>query len=194
MTKVATVVRIDRTRHSAEVVDLHAAREDRYRGFVHEARNLMLEGEEEAALEQCYAAIRVRPDGYEGLALAGTLLAMIGEPERSIAYTREAIRVSPDRPDAYYDLASTLLETGRADEALPFLERGTRLLGDRRDDLVDFLYSARVEALTELARFEEAREVLAEGRRRCEDAMALLAGAEELLEERTRERPALRLV
>ncbi len=194
---MATTLTLAKTRTAspslAEVHDLTSWRDDRHDVLVSTARELMLEGKEPDALVACFDALRVKADSYEALALAGTLLAILDDPEASVVYTREAIRQAPGRPDAYYDLGSTLLDLGRPGEALGWLETGIRLLGDRTDDLVDFLYSARVECLTFLGRYAEAEAVLGEARARTEDVMGLLDAADEGLRVRRR-RPALRLV
>jgi tetratricopeptide (TPR) repeat protein len=176
----------------AEIHDLRAFRDTRHGELVAEARDELIRGDEETALELCLEALRFERS-YEALSLAGTLFAMLGEGEAGVAHTREAIEAAPRRADAYYDLASTLLDLGRAEEALPWLERGTRLLGRRQDDLVDFMYAARVEALAEVGRIADAEAVLAEGWRRTDDPMHLLSAAEEVLEEK-RARPLLRVV
>lgn len=177
----------------AEVCDLSAFRDDRHRRLLADARDLMLDGHEPDALDVCFEALRLSPDSYEALALAGTLLAMLDDPKAAAVYTREAIRRCPGRPDAYYDLASTLLDLGRPGEALSFLETGIRLLDGRDDELVDFMYSARVEALAVLGRFDEADRALTEGSERTGDAMQLLEAAREILDEHRR-RPVLRVV
>ncbi|RMG16249.1 MAG: hypothetical protein D6729_11095 [Deltaproteobacteria bacterium] len=190
---VSTTVRVAEAPTVAEVRSLHDFRTRRHASLLEEARDLMVSGREEDALKSVFEALRLERDSYEALALAGTLLSMLGDPEAAALYLREAIRISPERADAYYDLASSLLDLGRAAEALPWLESGTRLLGEREDDLVDFMYSARVEALVELGRYDEAEAVLEEARRRSDDGLLLLAGAADLLATR-RGQPRLRLL
>ena len=190
---VTTEVEVAEAHPQAEVRSLVEFRERRHRALIGQARDLMVAGREEEALEAVFEALRVRRDSYDALALAGTLLSMLGDPEASTLYTREAIRVAPERPDAYYDLASTMLDLGRPAEALPWLESGARLLGDRDDDLLDFLFSARIEALAELGRYEEAEALLEEARARSSDSLLLIAGAADFLASRRRQ-PHLRLV
>lgn len=191
MAKIALLER--RTEACAEVLDLDDYRTARCSRLVHDGRDLMVEGREEDALAMTFEALRFDPDGYDALALAGTLLAILGDHNASVVYTRRAIRNDPARADAYYELGSTLLELGRAGEAFDWLEDGIARLGDRTDDLVDFMFSAKIEALVELGRFPEARAALSMGRERSQDALQLLSNAEEFLESRRRQ-PLLRVV
>ncbi len=176
----------------AEVHDLSVIRDKKHRALVSEARDELIRGDEKQALSFCLDALRIQCS-YEALSLAGTLCAILGDLERSVGYTRKAIEISPDRADAYYDLATTLFDMGEPAEALPLLERGVELLGSRDDDLVDFLWSALIETLSELGFLEEAREALKEARTKTDDPLGLIEAAEEILETRC-EKPSLRVL
>ncbi len=177
---------------SAEIHDLNSVRSGRHHELVSLAREELVCGDEEAALEKCMAALRYGRS-YESLALAGTLLAILGRQEDSVNFTREAVESAPHRADCYYDLAATLLEMGKPKEALHWAEQGVRLVSRRHDDVVDFMFAVLVETLVELRRFDEAEAALKQGRRQTDDPLELLDSAEALLESRRR-RPSLRLV
>ena len=192
MLQIARTTRAAALRRPAEVHDLCAIREKRHRALVAEARDELIRGDEENALGLCMSALRL-DRSYEALSLAGTLSAILGHLEDSVRFTSEAIETEPTRADAYYDLGSTLMDMGRAVEAVSWLKRGVDLLGRRDDDLVDFMCSARIEALAVVGRLDEAAEALEDARRRTDDPLGLIDAAEEALEER-RDRPRLRLV
>lgn len=180
------------TSEPAKVHDLCAIRQDRHRRLLAEARDELIRGDEESSLSLCLESLRYERS-YEALALAGTLCAILGELEDSVRFTGEAIDLEPNRPDAYYDLGSTLLDMGRVAQARSWLKRGVALLADRDDDLVDFMLGAHIEALAEQGAIEEAEAALREARRRTDDALGLIDGAEEAVNE-NRGRPRLRLV
>ncbi len=180
-------------RRLAEVHDLAAYREARIREHLEAAQEQMGVGREDEALEHTFRALTLDPHSYDALTLAGTLLAMLGDARASAVYTREAIRVRPERADAYYDLGATLLECDRPEEALQWIELGIARAEGRDDDLCEFLYSARIEALVQLGRLQEAREALDQARSESEGVLGLLDGCEEAIAEKA-SGPTLRLV
>ncbi|MDF1563164.1 MAG: hypothetical protein P1V51_08980 [Deltaproteobacteria bacterium] len=177
----------------AEVHDLRAYRQDRIEAALEEAQERMTRGHEDEALEATFRALSLDPRSYEALSLAGTLLAMLGDAKASAVYTREAIRVKPGKADAYYDLGATLLEIDQADEALEWLDAGIEKAEGRDDDLTEFLHSARIEALVQLGRMDEAQSALETARTRTRDALGLLEGCEQAIAQ-GQKKPRLRVV
>ena len=84
-------------------------------------------GDEERALRQYQAALKLDPDQADIQIQLGTLYARLGQIEEAAACFRAAADLLPRNPVPRYDLGSLYLQAGRVSEALDHLNRALEI-------------------------------------------------------------------
>jgi Flp pilus assembly protein TadD len=87
-------------------------------------------GQDDEAMGQYEAAIRLKPRYAEARSNLGAALNSKGRIDEAIRQFREVVRLKPHEADVYSNLGAALVEKGQTDEAIRQLEEALRLKPD----------------------------------------------------------------
>jgi tetratricopeptide (TPR) repeat protein len=111
-----------------------------------------------AAVTHFRAAVEMAPDNPTLRHKLGTALSLVGDTQGALRQFREAIRLSPTFAEAHYSLGVLLASSGQQAQAIEHLTAAVRHGPNYPEPRLQL-----AEALARSQRYDEARQVLAEG-------------------------------
>lgn len=100
--------------------------------------------------------LHLQPEFWPALYYSGIVKRRLGQLDDALDLQAAALDVSPDQPDVLFEMAELFARRQNSKRALELIERAlTRRQGEAR------LYEAKARYLRDLARYDDAREVVA---------------------------------